>query len=174
MSTCVPKVLKFFNSIDPFKEFARLPQSHRLIALHAQILCVSLIGFFVYVGFSIRVYVNASEASEQTSSIIMAKTQVLFKLVIAAPTNSNFAKCNPSYPESISLPQNGSLTKVVSSYLAYTKVDDFAMTYDVYPFPVYGTVGSGSQTILVFNPCQRLASPEEHRIFPLIISLHTD
>ena len=48
------------------------------------------------------------------------------------------------------------------------------MTYDVYPFPVYGTVSSGSSTILVFNPCQRLAFPEERKIFPLIISLHAD
>jgi len=50
-------------------------------------------------------------------------------------------------------------------------------SYEVYPFPVYGTVSSGSQTILVLNPCQRLASPEVqnvHKIFPLIVSLHTD
>jgi hypothetical protein len=171
MSTFVPKVLKFFNSIDPFKEFAQLPQPRRLIALHAQLLCISLIGFFAYVGFSIRVYASAPEVFEQTSTSILSSTEALFKLSIAVPIVEH--QCNPKYPQTTYLPHDNHLTQVSSPFI----VDNHHFFYyNAYLFPVYGTVDSVSQSsnILVFFPCQLLSFPEEYRDLPLIVSLHND
>ncbi len=177
MSKYLLKFLEYFASIDPYKEFSQLPRSHQLVALHAKVFCISLIGFFVYVGFSVHVYASTPEASEQTSSSILASsssTKVLFKLSISVPTN--FSECNPYYPQTSYLPHDNFLTKVASSFPLFT--GDLELNYDVYPFPVYGTVDSvsGSSTILVFRPCQLLTTfPEKYaEISPLFISLYTD
>jgi hypothetical protein len=157
------KFYDLFSKIDPYKEFVVKASPRALLALRAAALSIASCTFLVYLAFAVLSYVNTPLPSELSVERIVPSDppKALFQFSIALPVD--FTTCDPLFPTKYTTPFSKTLVpKQVSPYRAASaipaelQIPDNTFTYEVYTFPVYGTIDekTSSSTLLYFEPCK--------------------
>jgi hypothetical protein len=157
------KFYHLLSLVDPFKEFVELERSRQLLSLRAVIFLVCCIGWVVYAAFTASIYIYTPEPSQLSVERIFPSSPptALFQISIGLPLSASTR--DPLHPTKYVSPFSTTLTeKIVSPYDAASAVPaslnipSNTVVYQIYSFPVYGTVDkfTSTSTILYFEPCK--------------------
>jgi hypothetical protein len=163
------KLHGFWKKIDPYKDYPQLEKPPKLVVLQIGALCICCISFFVYLAFSIDVYLKTPEPSKATLERVFPGNpkKALFQFTIMLPVNTG--EVNPIFSTFYRSPLSDSLTErqAVEYKISFSVPIIRTQVYEVYTFPVYGTVDptSGTSTILYFQPAMYITGPLRPLLF---------
>jgi hypothetical protein len=157
------KFYHLFGLVDPYKEFVLMDRTHKLLALRAVFFGISVIGFIIYAAFAFSSYFSTPEQSDLSVERIFPSSPpvALFQFSIGIPFDASTR--DPLFPTVYRSPFSTTLTQPsVAPYRSSSSVPpNLAVpgnrfVYEIYTFPVYGTVDAqtSTSTVLYFEPCK--------------------
>lgn len=155
------KCYEFLGLIDPYKEFVLVERLPALLLLRTFMLILCGIGFIVYAAFAVLSFALTPDPTDLfVTRIFPSKPpQALFQFSFGIPVDGSIPDF--LYPTRYISPFSDTLTsKRVMPYLSRSRVPknlnipDNTMTYQIFTFPVYGTLdaNTSSSIILLFEP----------------------
>jgi len=160
-----------FGLIDPYKEFVLMERSRKLLVLRAVLFFTCIIGFIVYAAFAFSSYVGTPEPSDLSAEKQFPGNKALFQFSFGIPVDATTR--DPIWPTTYTSPFSSTLTVgTVTPYPSTSSVPPPIVipgnkfVYQIYTFPVYGTVDATTltSTLLYFQPCKYYCSYN----FPLL------